>query len=83
LYRSNINTKHSVDAGLIGCIRLNEINIEKLNEEEMERLGAIVDFPHDFITREEDGKITFGRVTIDTDSDEDMYDEDEDEEYEY
>lgn len=83
LYRSNIGTKHSVDAGLIGCIRLNEINMEKLNEEEMERLGAIVQFDYSFSTGCRDGVITFGDVIIDTDSDEDMYDEDEDEDEYY
>lgn len=80
-YRSNINTKHSVDAGLIGCIRLNEINIEKLDEEEMERLGAIVDFPNEFKTYSNDGLIVFGHVIINTDPDE-YYDEEEDYEYE-
>ena len=54
---------------------------EKLNEEEMERLGAIVQFDYSFSTGCRDGVITFGDVIIDTDSDEDMYDEDEDEYY--
>ena len=81
-YRSNINSKHSVDSGTIGCIRLNEINIEKLNEEEMEELGAIVNFDSDFVTRESDGLIIFGNVIINTDSDEEYYD-DEEEDYEY
>ena len=72
----------SVDAGLIGCIRLNEINIEKLDNIKMERLGAIIDFPYGFGTGSTDGVITFGHVIIDTDSNEDMYEE-EDEEYDY
>ena len=81
VYRSNINSKHSVDSGTIGCMRLNEINIEKLNEEEMEDFGAIVTFDSDFRTGENDGLITFGQVIINTDPDE-YYEDEEEEEYE-
>jgi len=81
VYRSNINSKHSVDSGTIGCMRLNEINIEKLNEEEMEEFGAIVNFDSDFVTRESDGLIIFGNVIINTDADE-YYDEEDEHEYE-
>lgn len=75
-YKSNINTNHSVDAGLIGCIRLNEINIEKLNEEDMLGVGAIVDFDKPFKTYENNGLIVFGHVIINTDPDENYEEED-------
>lgn len=75
-YQSNINSKHLVDSGSIGCMRLNEINIEMLDEEEMERLGAIVNFDLPFYTKESDGLIKFGDVIINTDADE-YYDEEE------
>jgi hypothetical protein len=82
IYRSNINTKHSVDAGLIGCIRIDDINPEKLDEENMEELGAVIHFDYSFSTGSRDGVITFGDVIIHTDSDEEYYDEEEDYEYE-
>lgn len=65
----------SVDAGLIGCFRVEDIRAEKY--EDIESLGAIVKFDYDFITKEDDGEITFGRLTIDTDPEW----EDEEEEY--
>jgi len=72
----------SVDAGLIGCMRLNEINIEKLNLKEIEGLGAIVDFPYEFGTGVTDGVITIGHVVIDTDEEyEDEYEDENEDEY--
>lgn len=80
-YRSNINTKHSVDAGLIGCILVSDIKTKKYESFELEDFGAIVTFDEDFKTRENDGLIVFGDVIINTDPDE-YYDEEEDYEYE-
>lgn len=78
MYRSNINSKHLVDSGTIGCMRLNAISMTKLNEEEMDQLGAIVNFSHEFKSGSKDGFITFGDVIIDTVGE--YYNEDE---YEY
>ncbi len=64
-YRSNIGTSHCVDAGLIGCIRLDDIASDKYSD--IERLGAVVNFDTDFDTGELDGTIWFGPVKIDTD----------------
>jgi hypothetical protein len=77
-YRSNIGTKHSVDAGLIGCFRVEDIRAEKYDD--IESLGAIVTFDSDFRTKEEDGLIIFGDVVVNTDPD--FYEKD-DEEFEY
>ena len=79
VYKSNINTKHSVDAGLIGCFRVEDIKAEKY--EDLESLGAIVEFEDSFKTYEKDGLIVFGHVIINTDPDE-YYDEEEECEYE-
>lgn len=83
LYRSNIGTKHAVDAGLIGCIRVEDIRAKKYDD--IEDLGAIVEFKQPFTTeggrsnrgRDWDGVIRFGNVMIETnpDYDDDYYDE--------
>ena len=79
VYQSNINTKHSVDAGLIGCFLVEDIKAEKYDD--IESLGAIVTFEKDFKTYENDGLIVFGHVIINTDPDE-YYDEEDEYEYE-
>jgi hypothetical protein len=81
-YRSNIGTEHAVDAGLIGCIRVEDIRANKY--ESIESLGAIVEFKMPFTTeggrsaqgRDWDGVIRFGNVMIETNPEfEDEYDE--------
>ena len=67
-YHSNIGTSHSVDAGLIGCIRVEDIRANKY--EDIESLGAIVEFENDFVTSEHEGTIQFGHVEIYTGYDE-------------
>ena len=73
LYRDQHKNEYSVDAGLIGCIRVEDIRAEKY--EDIERLGAIHEFATDFITSggrgtpNWKGVIQFGRVLIETDSD--------------
>lgn len=64
VYKSNIDTDHCVDAGLIGCIRIQDIQASKY--EDLERLGAIVDFDQEFKTSTADGCLQFGHVIIDT-----------------
>jgi hypothetical protein len=79
-YHSNIGTSHSVDAGLIGCILVDDIE----DSSKMKGLGAIVTFDYPFETSESDGIIRFGHVQINTgdyndDCDEYDYNEGEDE----
>lgn len=63
-YQSNIGTSHSVDAGLIGCIRVEDIRDNTY--EDIERLGAIVTFDQPFEVGEDHGLIRFGHVHIET-----------------
>lgn len=63
-YRSNIGTEHSVDAGLIGCIRVEDICDNTYDD--IERLGAIVEFDQPFEVSEDQGLIVFGHVQIET-----------------
>jgi hypothetical protein len=83
-YRSNRNTKHSVDSGTIGCILLE--NIEAHVDEEnkfdfIEDVGALIEFKKDFETYSADGLMVFGDVIINTDPD-DFYEEEDEYEYE-
>lgn len=71
-YRSNIGTSHSVDAGLIGCIRMEDIRDSQYDN--IEELGAIVEFDQPFEVSEDQGLIVFGHVQIET---ADGYDEEE------
>jgi hypothetical protein len=64
VYESNIHTSHSVDSGGIGCILVSDIEADKY--EDIQELGAIVDFAVNFPTSNEDGEIQFGHVSINT-----------------
>lgn len=75
-----------VDSGTIGCISIEDLEkIEPIDREEMERLGAIVTFDHEFSTglkRNSDDDLSvikIGRIEIDTNP---PYEEEEDE-YDY
>jgi hypothetical protein len=77
-YRDQFGNEYCVDAGLIGCIRVEDIRAEKYDS--IESLGAIHEFQTDFVTGggrgqpKWSGTIQFGRVAIETDpSDEDDY----------
>ena len=77
LYASNIGTMHSVDAGLIGCILVDDIRDPEATPTAMASMGAVVDFGTDFVTGSgPTGTIQFGRVVIETGGDdyEDEYD---------
>ena len=65
-YRSNIGTEHSVDAGLIGCIRAEDIRDTEYDQATLERLGAFIDFPEPFEASSDQGLLTFGHVQIET-----------------
>ena len=73
VYHSNRGTSHSVDAGLIGCIRIQDIQASKY--EDLESLGAVVDFDQDFETGEDQGVIWFGTLRVDTQCEEAVGDE--------
>lgn len=82
-YRDQSGNEYCVDAGLIGCIRVEDIRAEKY--ENLERLGAIHEFRSDFLTsggrstnRGWDGIIQFGLVFIETDPDDTELDCDDD-----
>jgi len=78
-YRSNIGTGHSVDSGSIGCIRAEDIRDNAYDN--IEELGAIVEFTQPFEVSSDQGLLIFGHVQIETAGDEDDYDcfSDEDE----
>lgn len=73
VYADQASNEYSVDSGSIGCIRVEDIRVEKY--ENIEDLGAIHEFQGEFVTSRDDGVLQFGRVLIDTDPE---YDADED-----
>lgn len=73
VYRSTLGTMHSVDAGLIGCIRVEDIRDPVATDAHMKGLGAIIEFTEPFNTGSLEGTIMFGDVEIETG---DMEDED-------
>jgi hypothetical protein len=77
-YFDSEHNAYSVDAGLIGCIRLEDIDEDYEDNDVM--LGHIHVFDKQFLCEKVDGIIYFGRVAIDTDP-QDLYDEVEDDNY--
>ena len=75
-YLDQSGNEYGVDAGSIGCILLSDINLE--SEGNFLTGGNIVPFENDFHTDEEDGRIMFGSLIIDTDP---VYDEEEYEQF--
>jgi hypothetical protein len=63
-YYDQYGNSYSVDAGLIGCIKVNDIRAEKY--ENLLDLGAIMEFENPFVTSEHEGQIQFGHVLIET-----------------
>lgn len=71
LYPSNIGANLSVDAGIIGCIKVDDIRDPEATPRAMNAmnsLGTVYEFTTDFITdgSRETGTIQFGRVIIET-----------------
>lgn len=70
-YQDNCGNSYSVDAGLIGCIRVEDIRANKYSY--IESLGAFHEFATDFVTgggrgrRDWTGAIQFGKIVIETD----------------
>jgi hypothetical protein len=73
-YKDEQGHSYGVDAGLIGCI-----NVDDITPSELENLkdGRVIEFVQDFSTFSAGGVIRFGSVVIDTD----FADVDEEEEY--
>lgn len=63
-YRSSIGTNHCVDSGSIGCIRVEDIRDNTYDD--IERLGAIVEFDQPFEVFADTGMLVFGHVKIET-----------------
>jgi hypothetical protein len=63
-YMSNMRTRHMVDSGSIGCIRVEDIRDKTYDN--IETLGAVVEFDQPFEVSEDSGLICFGAVEIET-----------------
>lgn len=72
VYEDQFENSYPVDAGLIGCIRFEDINDPKAWLEG----GNIIEFEEDFECAEDNGILYFGHIKIDTKG----YWEDEDDE---
>lgn len=69
LYPSNIGKNLSVDAGIIGCIKVEDIRDPEATDVAIKSLGTTYEFGTDFITdgdRRGTGTIQFGRVVVET-----------------
>lgn len=75
-YSDQFNNSYPVDAGLIGCILVDDINDETADL----NLGAVITFDEPFEVSYDDGTLYFGHITIETgDGDEEEYNEYDDE----
>ena len=80
-YCSNGFGEFSVDAGLIGCIRIEDIRDPSYSDEKANSFGTIVTFGEDFEVYSENGTLFFGDIAIETNpNDEDYYEEEYEEE---
>ena len=75
-YKDELGNEYPVDAGLIGCIRVEDIAPEELANLES---GRVVEFVQAFSTWSAGGEIRIGNVLIDTDCTE--VEEESEEEY--
>ena len=85
-YHDGNGRKYPVDAGLIGCILVSDIDMNDADNVRDMAYGHVVDFPTDFDTGSNDGRIYFGRLvaidTSDQEEDDDSWPEQEEEEEE-
>lgn len=80
-YKDQYGRNYDVDAGLIGCIAIKDIDLD--SSDNSTRGGQIIEFDRDFevhggtgLSRSEwDGVIRIGNVTIKTDEEEEEYEE--------
>lgn len=63
-YQDQQGRYYGVDAGLIGCILMSDIDN---TDDDFVTGGQVIDFVEDFDVWSEDGVIVFGNVKIDTD----------------
>lgn len=61
-YEASNGDELCVDSGSIGCIRVEDITVGDLSH-----LGTVVDFADPFTVGSNDGEISFGHITVDTD----------------
>ena len=73
-YKDELGNEYPVDAGLIGCVR-----VEDIAPEELANIvnGRVVEFVRDFTTFSSGGVISIGTVSIDTDYAEEELEEEE------
>jgi len=71
LYRDQNDREYSVDAGSIGCILLQDIDLN--HPDNFIGDGQSITFDQDFYTGELDGKIMFHDISIETDPLEEEY----------
>ena len=74
VYYDQHNREYGVDAGLIGCIKVDDIDLT--NPANDITGGQVIDFPAPFKTGSYDGTIFFGDVRIQTGYDDEVADED-------
>ena len=66
---------YDVDAGLIGCVRIEDIDLT--NPDNFLAGGRVVEFANDFTTFSAGGVITIGNIVIDTDVADEEFEEEE------
>lgn len=76
-YFDQFNNRYPVDAGLIGCVRVEDITDPDARLD----LGAVIEFENDFEVSSKNGVLTFGHIVINTGDEEDDDDYEEDEDY--
>ena len=71
VYSDQFNNSYPVDAGLIGCIKVDDI----IDPDASTDLGAVVEFDEAFECFSDNGVLHFGHVSIDTDDENDEEDD--------
>lgn len=85
-YDDNFGNSYCVDSGCIGILPIELIRtFSKYDDESLKELGIIETFDAPFTVTFDNGKFTFGQISIDTEphyEEEDMWPEEEDEDEE-
>ena len=66
-YHDQRGNGYPVDSGSIGCVLFDKI--DDIDKEYLERSGTVLDIPNDFEVEAENGVISIGPITINTDDD--------------
>jgi hypothetical protein len=72
-YHDAQGRRYPVDAGCIGCILEDDINL-KIEGNETDG-GQLIEFARDFVTGDNNGQLLFGTVLIETGDDDGVFDE--------